>query len=74
MAKLKLIHTLLNYPVHVENDYYILNVIVHSIFHSIFSTVYSEFERLLQEQAPLEAYMEWLDAMVNACVIQVGQH
>ena len=35
-------------------------------------TVYKEFERLLQEQAPLEAYMEWLDIMVNTCVVQVN--
>ena len=36
-------------------------------------TVYKEFERLLQEQAPLEAYMEWLDIMVNTCVVQVSK-
>ena len=39
MAKLKILNTLLNYPVYMENDYYILNAVVHPIFHSIFSSV-----------------------------------
>ncbi|MPC37855.1 Transcription factor RFX4 [Portunus trituberculatus] len=31
--------------------------------------VYNEFERLLEEGAPLEAYSEWLEAMVERCVL-----
>ncbi|KAK7066388.1 regulatory factor X, 4 (influences HLA class II expression) [Halocaridina rubra] len=31
--------------------------------------LYSEFERLLEEGAPLEAYSEWLEAMVERCVL-----
>ena len=32
-----------------------------------------EFERLVQEQAPLEAYTEWMESIVNRCVLQSGQ-
>lgn len=35
----------------------------------IFS-VGSEFERLLAEQAPLEAYTEWVESIVDRCVLQ----
>lgn len=35
----------------------------------MFSAVYNEFERLLEEGAPLEAYSEWLEAMVERCVL-----
>ncbi|XP_042881829.1 transcription factor RFX4-like [Penaeus japonicus] len=31
--------------------------------------LYSDFERLLEEGAPLEAYSEWLEAMVERCVL-----
>ncbi|XP_050716547.1 transcription factor RFX4-like isoform X3 [Eriocheir sinensis] len=31
--------------------------------------LYNEFERLLEEGAPLEAYSEWLEAMVERCVL-----
>ena len=34
-----------------------------------FLPVYKEFEQLLEDQAPLEAYTEWLDSMVQRCVI-----
>lgn len=34
-----------------------------------FFAVYNEFERLLEEGAPLEAYSEWLEAMVERCVL-----
>ena len=30
-----------------------------------------EFEDLLHDKAPLEAYTEWLDSMVNRCIILV---
>ena len=36
----------------------------------IYFAVYREFEALLQEQAPMEAYTEWLDSMVARCVVQ----
>lgn len=34
-------------------------------------TVYQEFDRLLEEQSPIEAYIEWLDSMVDRCVVKV---
>ena len=33
----------------------------------------SEFERLLQEQAPMEAYTEWIESIVDRCVLQQAQ-
>ena len=32
-----------------------------------------ELESLLSKQAPLEAYIEWLDSVVDRCVIKVNQ-
>ncbi|XP_051917534.1 transcription factor RFX4 isoform X1 [Hippocampus zosterae] len=34
--------------------------------------LYQEFDRLLEEQSPIEAYIEWLDSMVDRCVIKVS--
>jgi len=31
-----------------------------------------EFEELLHEKVPLEAYTDWLEAVINRCVIQVS--
>ena len=31
-----------------------------------------EFEVLLEDQAPLESYIEWLDSMVDQCVVQAS--
>ncbi|GFR89756.1 regulatory factor X, 4 [Elysia marginata] len=33
----------------------------------------TEFEKLLEDQAPVEAYIEWLDNMVDSCVVKVGK-
>ena len=38
----------------------------------LFVSVAREFEVLLEDQAPLESYIEWLDSMVDQCVMQVG--
>ena len=38
-----------------------------------FSQVCSEFERLLQEQAPMEAYTEWIESIVDRWVLQQAQ-
>ncbi|KAG7217404.1 hypothetical protein INR49_021571 [Caranx melampygus] len=35
--------------------------------------LYQEFDRLLEEQSPIEAYIEWLDSMVDRCVVKVRQ-
>lgn len=35
--------------------------------------MYQEFDRLLEEQSPIEAYIEWLDSMVDRCVVKVRQ-
>ncbi|XP_026143109.1 transcription factor RFX4 isoform X3 [Carassius auratus] len=34
--------------------------------------LYQEFDRLLEDQSPIEAYIEWLDSMVERCVIRVA--
>uniref|UniRef100_A0A4W6E7M2 Regulatory factor X, 4 n=1 Tax=Lates calcarifer TaxID=8187 RepID=A0A4W6E7M2_LATCA len=34
--------------------------------------LYQEFDRLLEEQSPIEAYIEWLDSMVDRCVVKVA--
>lgn len=36
-------------------------------------TVYQEFDHLLEEQSPIESYIEWLDTMVDRCVVKVGR-
>lgn len=36
-------------------------------------TVYQEFDHLLEEQSPIESYIEWLDTMVDRCVVKVGE-
>ena len=38
----------------------------------ILFSVTREFEVLLEDQAPLESYIEWLDSMVDQCVVQVS--
>lgn len=35
--------------------------------------VYQEFDHLLEEQSPIESYIEWLDTMVDRCVVKVGR-
>ncbi|XP_076841145.1 transcription factor RFX4 isoform X1 [Brachyhypopomus gauderio] len=34
--------------------------------------LYQEFDRLLEDQVSIEAYIEWLDSMVNRCVVRVA--
>ncbi|CAB1313625.1 unnamed protein product [Coregonus sp. 'balchen'] len=34
--------------------------------------LYQEFDHLLEEQSPIEAYIEWLDSMVDRCVVKVA--
>lgn len=34
--------------------------------------MYQEFDHLLEEQSPIESYIEWLDSMVDRCVVKVG--
>lgn len=36
-------------------------------------TVYQEFDHLLEDQSPIESYIEWLDTMVDRCVVKVGK-
>ena len=36
--------------------------------------VCGEFERLIAEQAPLEAYTEWVESIVDRCVLQQRHH
>ena len=35
------------------------------------SADYEEFQNLLSKQAPIEAYTEWLDDIIDKCVLQV---
>lgn len=35
--------------------------------------VYQEFDHLLEEQSPIESYVEWLDSMVDRCVVKVSK-
>ncbi|MBN3306502.1 RFX4 factor, partial [Amia calva] len=34
--------------------------------------LYQEFDHLLEEQSPIESYIDWLDSMVDRCVVQVA--
>ncbi|KAM6438103.1 transcription factor RFX4 isoform 4-T4 [Liasis olivaceus] len=34
--------------------------------------LYQEFDHLLEEQSPIESYIEWLDSMVDRCVMKVA--
>ena len=34
-------------------------------------TDYEEFQALLAKQAPIETYTEWLDDIIDKCVLQV---
>uniref|UniRef100_A0A672R310 Transcription factor RFX4-like n=1 Tax=Sinocyclocheilus grahami TaxID=75366 RepID=A0A672R310_SINGR len=34
--------------------------------------LYQEFDRQLEDQSPIEAYIEWLDSMVERCVVRVS--
>nr|KAG5685937.1 hypothetical protein BaRGS_028663 [Batillaria attramentaria] len=38
--------------------------------HTLISNLCGEFERLLEEQAPIESFIEWLDGMVDKCVVK----
>jgi hypothetical protein len=38
---------------------------------TVLQSVSAFLERLLEDQAPLESYVEWLDSMVDRCVIKV---
>ncbi|KAL5019481.1 hypothetical protein ScPMuIL_002373 [Solemya velum] len=41
--------------------------------HQIIFNLCGEFERLIEEQAPIEMYIKWLDCMIESCVIQPSQ-
>ncbi|XP_035939036.1 transcription factor RFX4 isoform X4 [Halichoerus grypus] len=34
--------------------------------------LYQEFDHLLEDQSPIESYIEWLDTMVDRCVVKVA--
>ncbi|XP_013913594.1 PREDICTED: transcription factor RFX4 [Thamnophis sirtalis] len=34
--------------------------------------LYQEFDHLLEDQSPIESYIEWLDSMVDRCVVKVA--
>ena len=36
-------------------------------------TVLSEFAGLLNKQAPLQAYIEWIDSIIERCVLKVNR-
>ena len=39
---------------------------------SSFITVFEEFSQLLEQQATVDQYAEWIASLVNRCVIKVG--
>ncbi|XP_066264702.1 transcription factor RFX4-like isoform X2 [Branchiostoma lanceolatum] len=41
---------------------------------TLIQKLYKEFETLLEEQAPIEAYTEWLDQLVDRCVVKLSSH
>lgn len=41
-------------------------------FKRIFLLVYEEFESLLQEQAPIDSFIEWLDRVLDETIIQAS--
>jgi len=34
-------------------------------------SVFDDFQHLLTKQAPIEGYTEWLDTIIDTCVLQV---
>ena len=44
----------------------------HSIETGFFSLVLREFESLLSKQAPLEAFVEWIDSLIDRFVLKVS--
>lgn len=36
-----------------------------------FLVVFDEFQNLLTKQVPIEGYTEWLDTIIDTCVLQV---
>ncbi|XP_018107446.1 transcription factor RFX4 isoform X3 [Xenopus laevis] len=34
--------------------------------------LYQEFDHLLEDQSPIESYIDWLDSMVDRCVVKVA--
>ena len=53
----------------MENLFFLFVNMTHCYCYS----VCIEFERLLQEQAPLEAYTEWIETIVDRCILQPTQ-
>lgn len=41
------------------------------VFTFVFITDFEEFQTLLGKQSPIEAYTEWLDDIIDKCVLQV---
>ncbi|GFO26630.1 transcription factor rfx4 [Plakobranchus ocellatus] len=40
--------------------------------HRIIIEMCTDFEKLLEDQAPIETYVEWLDNMVHSCVVKAS--
>ncbi|XP_070565302.1 regulatory factor X 4-like isoform X2 [Ptychodera flava] len=38
--------------------------------HQMIVKLYTEFSHILEDQSPIEAYTEWLDSMVDRCVVK----
>lgn len=61
----------------MENDIYasaLLNFDQHFVGKHInffFNLGFDEFQNLLTKQAPIEGYTEWLDNIIDKCVLQV---
>lgn len=49
--------------------FFTLNQIIQNTI--CFLVVFDEFQNLLTKQAPIEGYTEWLDTIIDTCVLQV---
>lgn len=57
----------------VSLELYVLVLSKHTFCNVIFLSilVFEEFQGLLSKQAPIEAYTEWMDNVIDKCVLQV---
>ena len=44
----------------------------HYIYFFIIISVSKDFESLLEDETPIEGYIEWLESLVNKCAIFVS--
>ena len=66
-------HTVCDYVISLHGHHTLVIVhFNHSIETGFFSLVLREFESLLSKQAPLEAFVEWIDSLIDRFVLKVS--